>query len=96
MAEEYVIVNKADLETIANSVREKTNTMDKYSIAALAEAMASTIVPPLPADSPGNKQLVTNNIGITKWIDQYCSKEESFTTLRAKVDANTKALKFSL
>lgn len=46
MAEEYVIVNKADLETIANSVREKMNTMDKYSIAALAEAMASTIVPP--------------------------------------------------
>lgn len=81
MAEEYVIVNKADLETIANSVREKTNTMDKYSVAALAEAMASTIVPPLPADSPGNKQLVTNNIGKTKWIDQYCSKEESFTTL---------------
>ena len=30
MAEEYVIVDKADLETIANSVREKTNTIDKY------------------------------------------------------------------
>ena len=81
MAKEYVIVDKADLEIIANSAREKTSTTDKYSVAALAEAMASTIVPPLPADSPGNKQLVTNSIGMTKWIDQYCSKEESFTTL---------------
>ena len=35
MAKEYVIVDKADLETIANSVREKTNTMNKYSVAAI-------------------------------------------------------------
>ena len=81
MAEEYVIIDKADLEIIANSVREKTSTTDKYSVAALAEAMASTIVPPLPADCAGNQQLVTDSTGNTKWIDQYCSKEESFTTL---------------
>ena len=81
MAEEYVIVDKADLEIIANSAREKTSTTDKYSVAALAEAMASTIVPPLPADSPGNKQLVTDSTGKTKWIDQYCSEEKSFITL---------------
>lgn len=63
MAEEYVIVDKTDLETIADSVREKSSTTDKYSVAALAEAIANTIVPPLPTDNPGNKQLVTDSTG---------------------------------
>ena len=81
MAEEYVIVDKTDLETIADSVREKSSTTDKYSVAALAEAIANTIVPPLPTDNPGNKQLVTDSTGKAKWIDQYCSVEKSVTTV---------------
>ena len=81
MAEEYVIVDKTDLETIADSVREKSSTTDKYSVAALAEAIANTIVPPLPTDNPGNKQLVTDSTGKAKWIDQYCSVAKSVTTV---------------
>ena len=70
MAEEYVIVDKTDLETIADSVREKSSTTDKYSVAALAEAIANTIVPPLPTDNPGNKQLVTDREGVVKWEEK--------------------------
>ena len=81
MAEEYVIVDKTDLETIADSVREKSSTTDKYSVAALAEVIANTIVPPLPTDNPGNKQLVTDSTGKAKWIDQYCSVAKSVTTV---------------
>lgn len=32
MAEELVVVNKSDLETIANAARAQTGSEDKYSI----------------------------------------------------------------
>ena len=45
MAEEYVIVNKEDLEVIADAARNQTGTDDKYSISELAQAMANVFVP---------------------------------------------------
>lgn len=75
MAEEYVIANKADFEAIANSVRQKTGSTDKYSIGALANAMANTVVPPVPTTNPENKYLTTNENGIIEWANLSTDEE---------------------
>lgn len=85
MGEEYVIVDKSDLEIIANSVRDKTNSTDKYSINQLANAMANTIVPPVPTDNPKNKYLVTNENGIVEWAD--LSTDEQIIETMLELDA---------
>lgn len=77
MAEEYVIVDKADFETIANSVREKTNSTDKYKISELANAMANTIIPPPPNNSK-NQQLIVGEDGIIRWADKPFFKKTTF------------------
>ena len=77
MAEEYVIVDKADFETIANSVREKTNSTDKYKISELANAMANTIIPPPPNNSK-NQQLIVGEDGIIRWENKPFFKKTTF------------------
>lgn len=63
---ELVVVNKSDLETIANAARAQTGTTDPYSISELAEAMANVFVPTVTEKW---QMLSTNDQNELKWSD---------------------------
>lgn len=66
MSEELVIVNKQDLEVIANAARNQTGTQDPYSISELAQAMANTFIPTV---NKKQQMLYTDNNSEPKWSD---------------------------
>ena len=75
MSGEYVIVNKEDIEAIANHAREANGMTDKYSVSDLAAAIGNSIVP-LPMKD--YQYLITTTDSNVNWTDMPFITPEMF------------------
>ena len=78
--DEYVIVEKSSLKSMADAVRTTTGSTDSIAVSALSNEVAAAVGGGLPSGGAPYQQLVTDGDGNAKWEDRLAYETKPVVT----------------